>query len=186
MIFLQYYGTQQTVFIASWSSFNNLLARYKLSWKSFKINGNNWATWEVTESQTLRCRLNDFTSLSAGVPQPCTDGERAWASIFKEKIRMFAKIFRFSNISIIKWTKSEEKSEYGGRWLWFTWIRPSPVGIRPLSKFRGDAPVKKHYLEIPMIHYLASVKKYNITVLVLLGFQVTTREFQNAHLWGLS
>ena len=29
----------------------------------------------------------------------------------------FAKIFVFSNISIIKWAKSDEKSEFGGRWF---------------------------------------------------------------------
>ena len=29
----------------------------------------------------------------------------------------FAKIFVFSNISIINWAKSDEKSEFGGRWF---------------------------------------------------------------------
>ena len=47
----------------------------------------------------------------------------------------FAKIFRFSNISQIKWAKSEEISELGGRWFWLSWIRP------PLSKVRGDSLV---------------------------------------------
>ena len=38
-------------------------------------------------------------------------------AIFEENIVHVFKIFRFSNILKIKWLKSEEKSEFGGRWL---------------------------------------------------------------------
>ena len=37
--------------------------------------------------------------------------------IFTEKILNICQFFRFLNISKIKWVKSEEKSEFGGRWL---------------------------------------------------------------------
>ena len=36
---------------------------------------------------------------------------------FKENLCIFVNIFRFSNVSKIKWPKSEEKSEFGGRWF---------------------------------------------------------------------
>ena len=38
--------------------------------------------------------------------------------------QIFTKKLRFSSISETKWTKSEEESEFGGRWFWLTWIHP--------------------------------------------------------------
>ena len=41
----------------------------------------------------------------------------------------------FFNIFKIKWPKVEEKSEFWGRWVWRTWVRPPPsqnFGARPL------------------------------------------------------
>ena len=46
---------------------------------------------------------------------------------FEKKIWIFA-IFRFSNISQIKWAKSEEQSEFGGRWFSLTWTCPPSHG----------------------------------------------------------
>ena len=46
----------------------------------------------------------------------------------------FAKISVFSNISIINWAKSDEKSEFGGRWFWLTWICP-PSQSRSVPPF---------------------------------------------------
>ena len=45
-------------------------------------------------------------------------GDAPQKSRFLNKILcIFVKIFRFSNSSKIKWPKSEDKSEFGGRWL---------------------------------------------------------------------
>ena len=42
--------------------------------------------------------------------------------------------FAFSNIFKTKWTKSEEKLNFGGRWVW---VPMTPI---PQSKIRGDPP----------------------------------------------
>ena len=43
-------------------------------------------------------------------------------------------IFAFSNIFKTKWPKSEEKPNFGGRWVWV------PMTPTPQYKIRGDAP----------------------------------------------
>ena len=42
--------------------------------------------------------------------------------------------FAFSSIFKIKWPKSEEKLNFGGRWDWV------PMNPSPQTKLRGDAP----------------------------------------------
>ena len=50
-------------------------------------------------------------------------------------VTFFLKLFfAFSNIFILKWPKSEEKLNFGGRWVWVP-MNPTP----PQSKLRGDA-----------------------------------------------
>ena len=49
------------------------------------------------------------------------------------------KILDFPIFFEIKWPKSEEKLEFGGKWVWRTWINP------PQSKLRGGAPVERHF-----------------------------------------
>ena len=44
-----------------------------------------------------------------------------------------------STIFKIKWSKSEEKLSFGGRWVWVP-MNPSPP---PQIKLRGDAPAYK-------------------------------------------
>ena len=60
---------------------------------------------------------------AGGVSPPVRNsgGMSPQKSRFLKKILcIFLKIFRFSNVFQIKWPKSEEKSEFGGRWFSFT------------------------------------------------------------------
>ena len=53
---------------------------------------------------------------------------------FYRFLKELTKIFRFFKIFKIKWPKSQEKSEFGGRWVWRMRIHPPPQ-----SKPRGGA-----------------------------------------------
>ena len=48
------------------------------------------------------------------------------SQFLKKMFWIFTNIYRFSKICKVKWVKSEEKSKFGGRWFWLTWILPSP------------------------------------------------------------
>ena len=55
------------------------------------------------------------------IPLVRNSGGRPQKSRFlKKKIWTFVRVFKFTNISKIKWAKSEEKSESEGRWFWLT------------------------------------------------------------------
>ena len=64
-------------------------------------------------------------------PRGSTSQKFRHFSIFFLKMYNF---FAFSNIFKTKWPKSEEKLNFGGRWVWV------PTTPTPQSKTRGDAP----------------------------------------------
>ena len=54
--------------------------------------------------------------------------------IFQHLFLDTCKQFAFSTIFKIKWPKSEERLNFGGRWVWV------PMNPSPQTKIRGDAP----------------------------------------------
>ena len=66
--------------------------------------------------------------------------------------------FAFSYIFKIKWPKSEEKLNFGGRWVWV------PMNPTPQSKLRGDAlaVTSQHPVTNEKIHIYISQQSSNI------------------------
>ena len=65
-------------------------------------------------------------------------------------------IFASSNIFKIKWSKSEEKHNFGGRRVWVP-MNPTPP---PQSKFRGDAPGKGCQKQPDITHLTCAPLEY--------------------------
>ena len=132
--------------------FSMFMGRCITVWpKSLSVNG--WHPATLTPGKTVDSdRLQLWPPLWLHSPGRHHQGDASLGSkfqgdvhpeivFFKENLAIFAKTFGFSSIFKIKWAKSEEKSEFWGRWFWLTRIRPSSQDLSRQSKICGDAPL---------------------------------------------
>ena len=127
--------------VPKWDAVSML--KYALSWVRLPILGyklsRSWVDlekWSVRLSQSwitwiaTWVRVMGVESGGRGKRPPQSKNQRGTSP---QKLWYFSIIFidtyanfAFSNIFEINWAKSEDKLNFGGRWVWVPWIRPPP------------------------------------------------------------